>query len=796
MRTRIVMLPLLVLFFGLPAVAAEFFVAPDGDDAHSGSREAPFQTLERARDAVREHREAHGLGEAGMAVILREGRYFRNATFALGAADSGEPGRPVVYKAAEGEAVYLDGGRVLDPGAFEIVTDAAVLGRLLESVRGRVMQADLGAAGIEEYGDFGPRGWGRANIPAPTELFIDGIPQTVARWPNRDHIPLGNVIAGGQDEADQPGVFEYNTDRAERWTEAEDLFVSGLFGVTWAHDTVGIAEIDLEAGTFTTEHPHSYGFRQPGFPGRFTTQYHAVNLLEEIEEPGEYYIDRAAGMLYFLPAHPLEHSLIQVSQLGAPFVRIENASHVHLQGLTLENGRDMGIVVSGGAGNRIIGCTVRALGRRAIAIQGGQDHGVIGCDIYHVGQGGVTLRGGDRARLTPADHFVRNCDIHRYNRWIQHYNPAVSVSGVGHRVEHTHMHHAQHQAITFGGNEHEFAFNEIHHVLKNISDMGSIYVGRNPTFAGNVIRHNFFHHLFLQHEGGPGVQAIFLDDDTIYVARIFGNVFYRTGSTGVIKFHGGGGASVANNVAIQSPRLVQDGPGDVEGIQRAVRKMHTDQPHGHGFPEKVAEMNIGQDPYRSRYPYLYDTYAEGYNQGTPRWNNLEVDEDLRDFVDPDQLNFALRDDSPVRDWVAEDVHDRVYGAEGEDIPFEPIPFEKIGLQTDEARTELGPLPFRKLGPEAGAGDVNPGETQFWWTPSYNADRYRVRISRDAAMQDVIVEIETRRTHILTRDLDAGEQYFWQVEAIIDQSRSNRGARPAEEAPWSFATSGERDGSPP
>ncbi len=787
MRTRIEMMLFIVLVFGLPAVAAEFYVAPDGDDAGAGSREAPFQTLERARDAVRAHREAHGLGDGGIAVILREGRYYRDATFRLDAADSGEPGRPVVYKAAKGQAVYLDGGRVLEPGIFETVTDAAVLGRLLESVRGKVLQADLGAAGIKEYGDFGPRGWGRPNIPAPAELFIDGIPQTVARWPNNDHIPLGQVLAGGQDESDQPGVFEYNTDRAERWTEAEDLYISGLFGVTWAHDTVGIAGIDLQAGTLTTKHPHSYGFRQPGFPGRFTTQYYAVNLLEEIEEPGEYYIDRRAGILYFLPAYPLEHSRIQVSQLGAPFVRIENASHIHFRGLTFENGRDMGIVVSGGASNRIIGCTVRALGRRAIAINGGKNHGVIGSDIYHVGQGGVALQGGDRASLTPAVHFVCNCDIHRYNRWIQHYNPAVAVSGVGNRVEHTHMHHAQHQAITFGGNDHEFAFNEIHHVLKNISDMGSIYVGRNPTFAGNAIRHNFFHHLFLQHQGGPGVQAIFLDDDTIYVAKIFGNVFYRTGSTGVIKFHGGGGASVANNVAIQSPRLVQDGPGDVEGIKRAVSKMHTDQPHGHGFPGKVAEMNIGQDPYRSRYPYLYDTYAQGYNRGTPRWNNLEVQEELRDFVDPDHLNFALRDDSPVLDWVAMDVHDPVYGADGEDIPFEPIPFEKIGLEQDEDRPELGPLPFRKLGPEAGAGDVNAEQAQFWWTPSYNADRYRVRIARDAAMQDVIVEIRTQRNHIITRDLASDEQYFWQVEAIVDQSRSNRGARPAQEAPWPLAT---------
>jgi hypothetical protein len=262
---------------------------------------------------------------------------------------------------------------------------------------------------------------------------------------------------------------------------------------------------------------------------------------------------------------------------------------------------------------------------------------------------------------------------------------------------------------------------------------------------------------------------------------------HKTGSTGVIKFHGGGGASIANNIAIQSPQLVQDGPGDVAGIRRAISKMHTDQPHGHGFPQNVAEMNISQDPYHSRYPYIHDTYAEGYNEGTPRWNNLEVQDDLSDFMDPDNLNFALRDDAPVLGWVARDVHDRVHGADGENIPFQPIPFEKIGLARDDYRPELGPLPFRRLRPKTGSDNVNPGGAQFWWTPSYNADHYRVRVAADAAMQNVVAEVKTQRNHIVVPDLAPGETYFWQVEAIIDQSRSNRGIRPAEEAPWPFGT---------
>ncbi len=766
--------------------ALELHVSPNGDDAASGGAEQPFRSLERARDAIREHREVNGFPGSGVRVILHSGRYSRDRPFMLTEADSGRKGAPVVYRAADRGVAVLDGGHEIDPDAFTAVTDPEILRRLPESSRTRVQQADLRALGLSGFdAPFGPRGWGRPSRPAPIELFVDQVPQTVARWPNDGgRIPLGTVLQGGDGE--EPGIFEYNTDRAERWTDARDLHIAGLFGVSWAHDLVGVDRIDVESGTLVTSQAHSYGFQQPGFLG-IRTHYYVVNLLEEIELPGEYYIDREAGVLYYLPSHPMERSRVQLSGMDQPLVVMEGASYIHLEGLVLENARAEGVRIEGGEGNWISGCTLRGLGLEAIVISGGKDHGVDGCSIYYVGRGGVVMSGGDRRTLEPSGHLVQNCDIHSYNRWLHYYNPAVRVSGVGALIRNNHLHRALHQGITFSGNDHRIELNEIHHVLKNISDMGAIYIGRNPTFAGNVIRHNFFHHLFDQQEGGPGVQAIFFDDDTIYVAKVFGNVFYRTGSTGVIKFHGGGGASIANNIAIASPRLVQDGPGDVEGIERAIRKMHTDQPHGHGFPRMVEEMNLSADPYRSRYPYLYDTFAEGYNEGTPRWNNLEAGEDLSHFVDPENLDFRLREESPVRDWIASDVHDRVYGAEGDDLPFRPIPFADIGLYRDENRPDLGPAPFRLLGPADGTGGADPGRVLLWWTPSHNADRYRVRIAADPELREGVLEKTVAGNHAVIESLDPETAYFWQIEAAVDRSRSNRGVRPAEGGPWRFVT---------
>lgn len=783
---------------------ADFYVAHDGNDANPGTWEWPFATLERARDAVRERRAA-GNGEfAGATIELRGGRHFRQTSFVLGEEDAGTPEARVVFRATKGETAILDGGHVVPPDHFAPVADPAVRERLLPEVRERVLQLDLRALGIEDYGDFGPRGWGRPDISAPMELFLDGVPQTIARWPNEGSVPLGKVLDGGSrprdgDTEGRDAVFHYNTERAERWIHAEDLFISGLFGVTWGHDTIRIRRIDTEAGTFTTEGPHSYGFRQPGFPGNFETHYYAVNLLEEIERPGEYYINRTAGVLYFLPPYPIDYSRIQLSSLEAPFMLLDGTSHVQIEGLVFENSRGMAIHIRDGEANRIAGCTLRALGHRAVTISGGRGHQILGCDIHHVGTGGISMSGGTRQTLEPGGHLVRNCDIHNFNRWIRQYNPAISAGGVGLTIEHNHLHHALHQAVTFGGNDHRIAKNEIHHVLQDISDMGSIYVGRNPTFAGNVIEHNFFHHLFPPHRRGPGVQAIFFDDDTVFVAKVFGNVFYRTGSSGVVKFHGGGGAPIANNIAIAGARLIQDTPGRDQGMARALSKMRTDHPHRHGFPAMLKEMNISEPPFRTRYPYLHDFYTGAYHPylldpkdpgaGTraPRWNNFETHDDLSHFVDPENLDFRLREDSPLLHLVAENVYDRVTGVENQDMPFQPIPFEEIGLLRDEFRPELGPKPFAKLGP-ANTGDGVPADAAtFWWAPSPGADTYRLTIAEDASLRRIVHEEEVGTNHLTTDRLEPGRTYYWQVSASVTRSRSNRGTRSAAEGPWRVRT---------
>lgn len=91
-----------------PEFNADFVVAPGGDDTGRGSVEAPFATLERARDAVRE--KLAGKHRKAITVVFREGVYALEQAVVFGPDDSGGDNQPIRYAAAPGETVVLTGG--------------------------------------------------------------------------------------------------------------------------------------------------------------------------------------------------------------------------------------------------------------------------------------------------------------------------------------------------------------------------------------------------------------------------------------------------------------------------------------------------------------------------------------------------------------------------------------------------------------------------------------------------------------------------------------------------------------
>ena len=138
-------------FGGEEQKVAQLFVSPSGSDANLGTEAKPFATLERARDAVRQIKQAGPLKEP-VTVCVRGGSYRISASLILAAQDSGTEAAPIVWRAAPGEEVRLCGGPALSTKALVPVTDEKVLARLDPAARGQVLQADLNEKGVTELG--------------------------------------------------------------------------------------------------------------------------------------------------------------------------------------------------------------------------------------------------------------------------------------------------------------------------------------------------------------------------------------------------------------------------------------------------------------------------------------------------------------------------------------------------------------------------------------------------------------------------------------------------------------------
>ncbi len=167
------------------------YVSPTGADADPGTEDKPFLTLERAREALRQLKQKGALPKGGVAILLRGGVYPRETeSFALTEADSGTPEAPVIYQAAPGETPVLRGGRAIRAiSGFGPLGDSHAAQRIPDAAREHVLQLDLRAAGVTDFGQLRPRGQGTGTMHGPDlsahlELFFDGRPMSLARWPN------------------------------------------------------------------------------------------------------------------------------------------------------------------------------------------------------------------------------------------------------------------------------------------------------------------------------------------------------------------------------------------------------------------------------------------------------------------------------------------------------------------------------------------------------------------------------------------------------------------------------------
>ena len=691
---------LALLLVATSVMGSEFWVSPTGDDRNAGNKSKPFATLERAREAAREAHKTKAQSAGGITINLRGGDYYRTNSLQLGSEDSGRAESPILWRNAPGETPRLLGGHKLS--GFKSVNDEAILKRLTPSARTNVLQLDLKSAGITAYGEMKSRGFGRPAAVSHCELFYDHRPMTLARWPNDGEF---DKIAGYPASADRrdehggnlgelPGGFNYSGDRPSGWADTSDLWVHGYWAYDWANSYEKVATLDVKQRLVKTASPFGlYGFRKG-------QRFYFLNVLEELDQPGEWFLDRKTGILFFWPpAKTSKTPEILFSTLDQALIRMTGVSNVTIRGITLESARGNGIEIHEGENCLIAGCVIRNLGNSGVTIDSGNHNGVTSCDILDTGDGGVSLAGGDRKTLQPGNHFVENCHFQRQGRWTKCYVPAIALNGVGMRASHNLIHDHPHCAILFWGNDHLMEYNEIHHIALETGDVGAIYTGRDYSFRGNRIRHNFIHHT-----GGVGMgsMGVYMDD-CVSGTEVFGNVFYKVHWA---MFIGGGrDHRVENNLFVDCDPAVR---ADGRGLDKT--------PVWHDMVYDYMRKQLAAVPqplYRQHYPDLVslDKYygpPEGpaitgdafkgippennlisHNVCVGKWfdagwhavaDNFRIENNLTNAVTT--LQNPITDNSRPRDFALKT------DAAAWKMGFQKIPLDEIGLQENEFRKAL------------------------------------------------------------------------------------------------------------
>lgn len=424
-----------------------FFVSTTGDDAANGtSLASPFRTLGRAQTALR----ALPRPLTGRAVAcLRGGTY--EESLSLADADSGSAaGAEVAFAAYAGESAEISGATPVsfapiessDPGWEFLPPDA----------RAAVLVASLPASNVTDYGEWQLQGgFGGCKGP-PLELLLNGTAQEPARWPNRAPGewggPYTTTTPGWASEPDS--LLANTSDEFWAWRDTSDLWLHGYWWWDWNDVYIKpVPRDDWDASTGRIPLVAGPGVSNVSGAAR----YYALNSLSALDVPGEYFLNRSSGALYWMPPPGGAPPGTTVSAGGDRAVSVQldggAISHFALVGLTFWGARASAVsIVGGGTGIQLLNLTISHAGLHGVYVYGLTDVLVSGSVVSGTGGAGISIGGpDDRALLLSSQRRVTDNVVHDFERVCFTYTPGISMEGTGALVARNEVYNSAHTGM-------------------------------------------------------------------------------------------------------------------------------------------------------------------------------------------------------------------------------------------------------------------------------------------------------------------------------------------------------------
>ena len=649
---------LVVLFsflfsFVLSANPIDYYVSPSGSGKAPGTAAKPWKTLEYAFDQIQK-------AEGDVRLIVMDGEYSPSRALVL----SGIKGRKISIEAAPGAEPLIRGDRMIK--GLKTLKDKRVLNRLSPEARGKVLQVSLTGLGIKNLG-------AACEKASLTDLYWKGERQRIASYPDE-----GFLISGAaegptvvDDVTRKEGIFAYNEELIDSWADEKDAWIYAYFRWDWRDDYQKISSIDPRTKTITLEAPwHNYGYKD-GF------KFRGVNILRGLDSPGEYYIDRSEGMLYWYPPRGYTpDDEVTLSVLGTDFLmEVSDCENVKIKGLTFVGGRRSALGVSDSKGVAIEEVKAFMFGSDALHVDSSRDVKIAGCHFGTLGHSGMRLSGGDRKTLTPSGYVVDNTIVENISLFRHTYEPSIWFTGCGLTVTHCDFSKCPSSALNLGGNDILVEYNYFHDLVQESDDQGGIDIFYNYSLRGLVVRYNLWENIRGGSlHGSAGVRF----DDMISGQQVYGNIFRNVGGGhfGGVQIHGGKDNVVENNVFYNCNIGVSFSPWGQERWDEALTR-----------PEVVKKLyedvDINGVLYRSRYPDLSGDIHSNVDRNIIV-NNLMVG-CRRMFYDEKGQNFIKNNhgisigEDPVMESLEYYLDPKIL----ESFGLRPIPFKEIGTASNK-----------------------------------------------------------------------------------------------------------------
>eukprot|EP00040_Diaphanoeca_grandis_P011519 m.59091 g.59091 ORF g.59091 m.59091 type:complete len:658 (-) comp22658_c0_seq1:334-2307(-) len=625
------------LTVSVPSQETHIFVDTSGSQIyHAQYSEAnSFTDVFQAQEAIR-----GGLGRGTTTVVHVVGKHFLPAPFMLDDRDSGTAEHPIHWQGEPGSK--LSGGIQVPVSSF---SKAAV-----PSGASGVVKADLFPLG------FNTTSLGNMGNPYPTtlaQLYVDGQPMLLARTPNVGHddtwmwYGYEAMLAGGNSS-----YFDFNdTSATAAMTPAlatGDLWIHTYSSFDWRDTFVKIDSIAPNApyGSKFTVNAKT----PPQYPFIKGSRFYAVDSLSFLDSPGEYFIDRTAGTIYYYPFEPLTAtSELVVSHLHA--VVVNTASHVSFTGMTVSDATGT-VFESTGANNVTVSNSTVSNGGRTCLSVNGDGLNVLSNVVFGCGGSGISVVSGNVHTLERGDSNVVGNTVSNFSLLVRTYQPAIGFNGVGMYIANNSLSHGPHTAITGGGNNNLFEFNLISHVCFECTDTGAFYIGRSWSQRGNVVRYNVFDTIRPTErlaQKSCSQNAFYLDDQ-MSGYEFYGNTIINS-TTGVL-LGGGRRNLIHNNTFINNDvDIAFDDRGLTWQLSYCNQNCTStrDGVNPSCFYKELEGLNYTNPPYSIQYPELLTTFAD--HPCTPVHNMIE-DNQYCHAKSKDGGKFITATDTQINSWMS------------------------------------------------------------------------------------------------------------------------------------------------